>query len=64
MSHQPNFKAMSLQELRIYVLKHRNDAEAWQEFTSRPRPNAIHFDNSLSLSEQQAKLQELLTNSE
>ncbi|MFP4007059.1 MAG: DUF6887 family protein [Spirulinaceae cyanobacterium] len=64
MSHQPNFQEMSLQELRAYVLKHRNDAEAWKEFASRPRPNAIHFDNSMSASEQQAKLQELLTNYE
>lgn len=35
-----NFKAMSIKELRQYVLANRHDQEAWEEFTSRPRPNA------------------------
>lgn len=60
MSPKPNFKEMSLQELRTYVLAHRNDTEAWKEFTRRPRPNAIHFDTDMPLSEQKEKLEELL----
>ncbi|MEC5031020.1 MAG: hypothetical protein SAL07_14075 [Oscillatoria sp. PMC 1051.18] len=60
MSRKPNFKEMSLQELKSYVLNHRNDSEAWKEFASRPRPNAIHFDSNMSISEQKAKLQSLL----
>jgi hypothetical protein len=51
---------MSLQELRRYVLAHRDDREAWQEFTERERPNAIYFDTDMPLGEQQTKLQELL----
>lgn len=61
-SPQPNFKEMSLQELRRYVLAHRDDREAWQEFTDRERPNAIYFDTDLPLAEQERKLQELLQN--
>ncbi|NET57366.1 MAG: hypothetical protein F6K47_14720 [Symploca sp. SIO2E6] len=57
---KPNFSKMSLQELRCYVLAHRDDQEAWQEFTHRERPNAIYFDADMPLAEQQAKLQELL----
>ncbi|MFB2838465.1 DUF6887 family protein [Floridanema evergladense] len=59
-SPQPNFKEMSLQELRRYVLAHRDDREAWQEFTDRERPNAIYFDIDMPLAEQERKLQELL----
>lgn len=59
---KPNFREMSLQELRAYVLANRNDAEAWKEFARRPRPNAIHFDTDIPLSEQKEKLQELLEN--
>ena len=59
-SPKPNFKKMSLQELRRYVLAHRDDQEAWQEFTHRERPNAIYFDTDMPLSEQETKLQELL----
>lgn len=57
---KPNFSKMSLQELRRYVLAHRDDREAWQEFTERERPNAIYFDTDMPLGEQQTKLQELL----
>lgn len=32
---------MSLKELRQYVLANRQDKEAWTEFRSRPRPNAV-----------------------
>lgn len=59
-SPKPNFSQMSLQELRRYVLAHRDNEEAWQEFTDRERPNAIYFDREMSLSEQETKLQELL----
>jgi hypothetical protein len=59
-SPKPNYRQMSLQQLRRYVLAHRDDDEAWQEFTHRERPNAIYFDTDLSLLEQQTKLQELL----
>lgn len=37
---RPNFQTMTLKELRRYVLIHRNDKEAWDEFAARPRPNA------------------------
>jgi fatty acid-binding protein DegV len=60
MSPQPNFREMSLQELRRYVLVHRDDEEAWQEFTHRERPNAIYFDTDMPLPAQAKKLQELL----
>lgn len=60
MSPKPNFSEMELKELRAYVLAHRDDEEAWQEFVKRPRPNAIYFDADIPLSEQEAKLRELL----
>jgi len=64
MSQKSNFTQMSLSELRSYVLANRNDQEAWKEFTSRPRPNAIYFDGNLPLSEEKKKLQELIENSD
>ena len=39
---KPNFKQMSLKELRKYVLVHRDDEEAWREYADRPR-NSIKF---------------------
>ncbi len=60
MSPQPNFKEMSLYELKCYVLANRDDREAWREFTSRPRPQAVYFDASMSLVEQETKLREIL----
>ena len=62
MSQKPNFTQMSLSQLRAYVLANRNDEEAWQEFASRTRPNAIYFDADLPLSEEKKKLQELIEN--
>jgi hypothetical protein len=62
MSPKLNFREMSLQELRRYVLVHRDDEEAWQEFTHRERPNAIYFETDMPLSAQETKLQELLQN--
>jgi hypothetical protein len=55
-----NFNEMSLHELRCYVLSHRDDTKAWQEFTDRERPHAIHFDADMPLQEQQVKLQALV----
>ncbi|MGK7930652.1 MAG: hypothetical protein AB4041_04370 [Microcystaceae cyanobacterium] len=51
---------MSLYELKQYVLSHRDDQEAWREFTERERPNAIYFDTDIPLSEQKERLQKLL----
>ncbi len=62
MSLKPNFKAMSLQELKKYVLSHRDDQEAWQEFTCRERPNAVYFDTDVPLATQKQRLQELIEN--
>ena len=62
MSPKPNFKEMSLQELKEYVLSHRDDQEAWQEFTHRERPNAVYFDTDVPLTTQKQKLQELIEN--
>ena len=62
MSQKLNFTQMSLSQLRAYVLANRNDEEAWQEFASRPRPNAIYFDADLPLFEEKKKLQELIEN--
>jgi hypothetical protein len=60
MSPKPNFKAMSLSELKKYVLSHRDDQEAWQEFTYRERPNAVFFDTDIPLATQKQRLQELI----
>ena len=38
---KPNFKTMEMKELRRYVLDHRDDQEAWDEYASRSRPNAV-----------------------
>ncbi|MGL5941897.1 MAG: DUF6887 family protein [Waterburya sp.] len=32
---------MSKKELKKYILANRHDKEAWEEFRSRPKPNAI-----------------------
>lgn len=60
MSPKPNFQVMSFQELKRYVLAHRDDAEAWEEYASRPRANAVYFEAEMSLSEQETKLRELV----
>ena len=60
MSPKPNFKAMSLQYLKKYVLSHRDDQEAWQEFTHRERPNAVYFDTDVPLATQKQRLKELI----
>lgn len=55
-----NFKAMSLKELRRYVLDNREDQEAWDEFVSRPRPNAVTIPTDIPLEEQERILKELI----
>lgn len=50
---KPNFKQMSLKELRKYVLSHREDREAWDEYASRPRPNYILVAADTPLPEQE-----------
>ena len=62
MSPKRNFKEMSLSQLKQYILSHRDDQEAWEEFTHRERPNAIYFDRDIPLDTQTEKLQELLQN--
>jgi len=40
---KPDYQAMSRQELKQYVLTHRDDLEAIRELFDRPAPNAIWF---------------------
>lgn len=56
---KPNFQAMTLNELRRYVLAHRDDREAWEEFAARPRPNAVIVPADTPLEEQERILKEL-----
>lgn len=53
-----NFKEMPLNQLRKYILEHREDEEAWKEFASRPRPNAIIVPAQTPLEEQERILRE------
>ena len=55
-----NFKEMSLKELRKYVLANRQDQEAWDEFVSRPRPNAITVPADTPLEEQERILRDAI----
>lgn len=55
-----NFKEMSLKELTKYVLAHREDREAWDEYVSRPRPNATIIPANIPEEEQQRIFEELL----
>ena len=54
-----NFQNMNMKELRRYVLEHRDDEEAWNEFASRPRPNAISIPADTSPSEIERIIKEL-----
>lgn len=56
---KPNFQDMTLNELRRYVLAHRDDQEAWDEFAARPRPNAVVVPANTSLEEQERIIKEL-----
>ena len=58
-----NFKEMSLKELRKYVLANRQDQEAWDEFVSRPRPNAIIVPADTPLEEQERILRDAINRS-
>ena len=54
---------MSLKELRKYVLANRQDQEAWDEFVSRPRPNAITVPADTPLEEQERILRDAIDRS-
>lgn len=60
---KPNFQAMNLNELRRYVLAHRDDREAWDEFAARPRPNAIMVSADTPVEEQERIIKELVDRS-
>jgi hypothetical protein len=55
-----NYKSMTLNELRHYVLKNREDQEAWDEYVSRPRPNATIIPADIPEEEQQRIFEDLL----
>lgn len=40
---KPNFKEMSKEDLRAYVLSHREDDEAIRELFSRRSPNPVIY---------------------
>jgi hypothetical protein len=58
--NQPNFKQMGFKELKKYVLSHREDKEAWDEYTSRPRPNSILISADTPLAEQKQIFDDLI----
>ena len=58
-----NFKEMSLRDLTKYVLAHRDDQEAWDEYVSRPRPNSTIIPADIPLEEQQQIFEDLLRKS-
>jgi hypothetical protein len=60
---KPNFQAMTLNELRQYVLAHRDDKEAWAEFAARPRPNAVMVSANTPMEEQERIIKELIDRS-
>jgi hypothetical protein len=60
---KPNFQAMNLNELRRYVLAHRDDREAWDEFAARPRPNAVMVSADTPVEEQDLIIKELVDRS-
>jgi hypothetical protein len=60
---KPNFQAMTLNELRQYVLAHRDDREAWNEFAARPRPNAVMVSADTPMAEQERIVKELVDRS-
>jgi hypothetical protein len=51
---------MNLNELRQYVLAHRDDIEAWHEFATRPRPNATIVAADTPVEEQERIIKELV----
>jgi hypothetical protein len=60
---KPNFQTMTLNELRKYVLVHRDDREAWAEFAARPRPNAAIVSANTPVEEQERIIKELVDRS-
>lgn len=56
-----NFKEMNLKELRAYILENREDNEAWDEFVSRPRPNAVIIPPDMPQEEQDRIVKELIS---
>ena len=48
---KPNFEAMTREELRSYILKHREDDEALAALLSCRDPNAPGYSNDLSSEE-------------
>lgn len=55
-----NFKEMSLKTLTKYVLIHREDQEAWDEYVSRPRPNAVRHPYTENFQEVEDSLRDFL----
>ncbi|MGF1672969.1 MAG: hypothetical protein ACFCUV_04690 [Rivularia sp. (in: cyanobacteria)] len=52
----PNFDEMPLEQLRVYILEHRNDDAAFQTYISRKRaqsPNSI----PMTIEQAEAELQ-------
>ena len=39
----PDFSKMSRSELRDYLIHHRTDEAAWEEFISRPKSNSQQY---------------------
>ena len=60
---KPDFQAMTLNELRRYVLAHRDNREAWDEFAARPRPNAVMVSADTPVEEQERIIKELVDKS-
>jgi hypothetical protein len=60
---KPNFQAMTLNELRQYVLAHRDDREAWNEFAARPRPHAVMVSADTPIEEQERIFKESIDRS-
>jgi hypothetical protein len=52
------FKDMTKKELKKYILANRHDKEAWEEFRSRPRPNAIIISSDTPIEETERILRE------
>lgn len=60
---KPNFRSMSLNELRKYVLANRDNLEAWDEFAARPRPNAVIVLADTPMEEQERIMKKLVDRS-
>jgi hypothetical protein len=60
---KPNFQAMNLNELRRYVLAHRDDRATWDEFAARPRPNPIMVSADTPIEEQERIIKDLVDRS-